>query len=355
MATITERVKGGYSWQVKIRRKLPSGELFKQSRTFETYAEAKRWADVVEGRISGDEFIDKSKERRTTLKVILTRYLDEVTPTKAGAKQEAYRLRQWMREEWASWPLISVETAQIVEWRNQRIAERKAPSTISNAMNLLSAVYKQAIEWGYKVGNPVQGIKRPKANAGREAFLDPREEKKLLAECKKGPPWLAWCFRIAIATAMRASEIRRLQWKHIHENEGYVHLPKTKNEEKRDVPLVLPGAVAIFKELRTTTTLPRRLDGYLFGDPSSTKKEGGFSKDMLSQAFADAATRAKVRIRFHDLRHVAITRLAPLHRDALDLSKTTGHKTLTVLARYYNEKTRDRVKRLRKTQEALTA
>jgi integrase len=348
MATIKQRGKGGCSWQVKIRRQLPNGEFFKRSRTFETYAEAKQWADVTEGRISGDEFIDKSKERRTTLKDLLTRYLDEVTETKEGKAQERYRIRQWMREEWALWPLVSVETAQIVEWRNCRVAEGKAPSTISNAMNLLSAVYKQAIEWGYKVGNPVQGVKRPKPNAGREAYLEPDQEKKVLAECEQGPPWLPWCVRIALATAMRASEIRRLQWVHIHEDEGYVHLPKTKNDQKRDVPLVLPGTVAIFKELRTTTALPRRVDGYLFGDPEKPKKEGGFSKDMLSQAFADASERAEIEITFHDLRHVATTRLALLHRDALDLAKTTGHKTLSVLARYYNEKTKDRVKRLRR-------
>jgi integrase len=352
MATIYKR--GDLSWQVKVRRKQPSGDAVRQTRTFERYDEAKRWADVIEGRISGHEYVDKSKERRTSLKEIIERYLKEVTPTKGGAKQEEYRLNQWMREEWASWSIVSVETTQIVQWRDRRIAEGKKPSTISNALNLLSAVFKQSLEWGYKVGNPVQGVKRPKPNAGREAYLDADEEERLFTACEQGPPWLSWCFRIALATAMRASEIRRLQWRHVHEEKGYVHLPETKNDEKRNVPLVLPQSVILFRELRSTTALPHREDGYVFGDPTKEKQDGGFTKDMLSQAFADAAAAAKIEVTFHDLRHVAITRLVPLHRDALDLSKTTGHKTLSILARYYNEKIEDRVERLQRIAAALT-
>jgi len=66
-----------------------------------------------------------------------------------------------------------------------------------------------------------------------------------------------------------------------------------------------------------------------FGDPEISKIDaGGFTKDALSQAFRDAARKAGLVITFHDLRHVATTRLAPLHDNVLDLAATTGHKTL---------------------------
>jgi integrase len=52
------------------------------------------------------------------------------------------------------------------------------------------------------------------------------------------------------------------------------------------------------------------------------------------------------KIRFHDLRHWGCTRLADYHVDALDLAKTTGHRTLQVLARYYNPSRSDRNKRI---------
>ncbi len=48
------------------------------------------------------------------------------------------------------------------------------------------------------------------------------------------------------------------------------------------------------------------------------------------------------KITFHDLRHIATTRLAPLHRDVLELAATTGHKTLTMLKRHYNPSPEER-------------
>jgi len=51
-----------------------------------------------------------------------------------------------------------------------RTAEGKAPTTISNAVNLLSAVYKTAIaKWGYRVANPAPAC-RARGNARRAAL-----------------------------------------------------------------------------------------------------------------------------------------------------------------------------------------
>jgi integrase len=86
----------------------------------------------------------------------------------------------------------------------------------------------------------------------------------------------------------------------------------------------------------------------VFGNPEiETSAKGGFTKEMLSLAFREAAARAGLSITFHDLRHVATTRLAPLHNDILELSATTGHKTLNVLKRYYNPDPKERAAALR--------
>jgi len=62
-----------------------------------------RWANVTEGRISGDEYTDRSKERRATLKEIVERYAREISPNKKGHASEVYRLRAWAAEEFAQW------------------------------------------------------------------------------------------------------------------------------------------------------------------------------------------------------------------------------------------------------------
>ena len=58
MASIQQR--GESQWRVQIRRLGPDGKSITKSRTFETYSAAKRWANVTEGRISGEEYSDRS-------------------------------------------------------------------------------------------------------------------------------------------------------------------------------------------------------------------------------------------------------------------------------------------------------
>jgi integrase len=285
MATIEKRGEG--QWRAKVRR---AGHK-PLSQTFETFDEAKKWADVIEGKISdGEENVGKEKERKARLRELLTRYRDEITPTKKGARQEGNRIDQWLAEPMADWVLTAVKSTDIAAWRDRRTAEGKAPSTISNSMNLLSSVFRVAIsEWGYQVTNPVTDLRRPKARPARWATLTDADEADLLDACRAGPPWLVWCVRLALATAMRAGEIRRLRWCHIHPT--HAHLPVTKNEETRDVPLTA-AALALIDEMRAA--LPQRSDGWVFGWPDEGDCDDGITKDMLSQAFRDAAAKAGI-------------------------------------------------------------
>jgi integrase len=350
MATIENRSKDRNQWRVKIRRKGPDGQPIRRSRTFDSYEDAKRWADIVEGRISGDEYADTKRERRTTLRHLLERYEREVSPKKKGHKQEVYRLRQWAAEPFAAWSLPALRSPTIGKWMDAQTEAGKAPSTVSNAVNLLSAVYSVAIsKWGYRVDNPCEGLPRPKARPARQARLAAEEEKKLLDACTSGPRWLVWVVQLQLLTAMRQSEIRRLRWEHIHDT--HIHLPETKNDTERDVPLTA-AALAVVSEMKKA--LSRRVDGYVFGDPNPpTARAGGFTKDMVSQAYRDAARKAGLKLSNHDLRHIAITRLADLHDNVLELSATTGHKTLGVLKRYYNPTPEDRAAKLREREAKL--
>ncbi|HEV2677175.1 MAG TPA: site-specific integrase [Aliidongia sp.] len=373
--------RGPASYQIKVRRQLPDGSVTNINKTFDTYEEAQKAIDVAVGKVSGDEHVDKRIERGTSFNDLLERYRDNETakrPDGHPKDNELSMIRKWQRVDWALWPLTSIESSMIAEWRDERVDEGQAPTTIGNPMNLLSKIFRVAkAEWGLKVENPVSGVARPEKPDPREVELRVREEEILLRECGKGPWQLLWCARIALLTGMRAGEIRRIQRKHIHLEEselgayGYVHLPRTKNGTKRDVPLVRPEAGELFREIIESPDIPARADGFLFGDPTKLGSEGGYTATMLTAAFADAVTRAaksdpgfKARhanpeaekdfdpedptnLTYHDLRHVALTRLAPYHRDALDLAKTSGHKTIAMLSIYFNEGKGERAKRLR--------
>lgn len=173
------------------------------------------------------------------------------------------------------------------------------------------------------------------------------EQLVLIEACERGPIWLPLVVKVALTTGMRQGEIRRMHWDHIHSD--WLHLPKTKNGEERDVPLT-KAAELVISEIRRT--FPRRLDGWVFGHPDMKSAEGGFTEWQVQQAFIDATKYAEAHLglkrrTFHDLRHVALTALADLHDDVIALQRTSGHKTLAVLARHLNEKPDKTAKKLR--------
>ena len=74
MATIEER--GPYQFRAKVRRGTVS-----RTRTFETRAEAERWAAILEGKVVGDEYRDDRAARQVTLVEAIDWYLDQIAPT----------------------------------------------------------------------------------------------------------------------------------------------------------------------------------------------------------------------------------------------------------------------------------
>ncbi|MDE7547146.1 site-specific integrase [Acetobacter fabarum] len=337
--------RGPAQYEVKIRRKGVA-----VSRTFDTFADALQFKATKVSKIDGDTFIDKTRERRTRLSTVIDLYMTEESPKKRGVKQEINRLLAWKKEDIASYPIISVEITDIVAWRDRRVSEGKAPSTIYNSLNLLSAVFKWARQHGYKVDNPCEGVARPKANEGRCVDLTDANEKRLLSACDDGPIWLIWVVQIAMHTAMRQGEIRALKWKDVHET--HIHIPRSKNGSARDVPLT-SAASACINAMRNI--LPRRLDGWVFGDPDADADDGGFTTWHVQYHYRTAIKRAGLagELTFHDLRHVGCTRLAPLHRDCFELAKTTGHKDPRMLMRYYNPSIVERVAQIRARERAL--
>ncbi|MFT8431830.1 hypothetical protein [Acetobacter orientalis] len=112
------------------------------SRTFDTFADALQFKATTVSKIDGDTFIDKTREKRTRLSTAIDLYMTEESPKKRGVKQEINRLLAWKKEDIASYPIISVEITDIVAWRDCRVSEGKALSTIYNSLNLLSPAFK---------------------------------------------------------------------------------------------------------------------------------------------------------------------------------------------------------------------
>jgi len=340
MATIRKR--GPYQWQVSIRRKgYPV-----QHKTFEMKADAEAWARSVENEMDRGLFISRAEAETTTLEDCLKRYLEEVTPRKKGARQEAMKARIILRHRIASLYMANVRGSDIAGYRDDRLAEGKAPSTVQKELALLSHMFNTARrEWGMEsVTNPVQLVSKPRINNQRDRRLRPDEEERLLAACSmqfnNSNVWLKPMIIMALETAMRKGELLDLRWKDIDFEKRQL---KCKNKDPKGETLVryVPvssRAVEVLKEL------PRSVNGRVFPTtenaiklafPRACKRackhvhEHGQGKKKKCQC------RGIEGLRFHDLRHEATSRLieSGLFTD-VQVASITGHKTLQMLKRY---------------------
>ncbi len=305
---------------------------------------AEQWAREIESKLHNGEAVIGTEARRTTLLDALDRYLREITPGKRGKRQETGRIQRLKKHPISKRTLAQITGTDVASYRDARLAgvayERfvtdrasglvpahqdddpraVGPDTVRLELAIISNLYKIAMtEWGMPgLVNPVKQVRKPKAGKWRDRRLHGDEEERLLGEAS---PILKQAIILAIETAMRRSELAGLKRSDIDAHRRVVRLVETKNGDSRLVPLS-PRALDAIR------ALPVRLDGYLFGWPATVK-------DDLTHDFGALCKALELPgLRFHDLRHEAISRLFERGWSIAEVAAVSGHKTWTQLRRY---------------------
>jgi integrase len=132
---------------------------------------------------------------------------------------------------------------------------------------------------------------------------------------------LAPVVRFAIATGMRMGEILSLEWRNVDMVQRVANLTDTKSSDARQVPLSSAAISAI-------SPLPWHIkDGRVFW----TWRRA----DSLENAWRRAVKAAGiVDLRFHDLRHEAVTCIFELGLNPMEVASISGHKMMQMLKRY---------------------
>lgn len=315
MASIRFRTQ---KWQCRIQRQgYPT-----LSKAFDTKEDAQRWARGIERSMDLGEY-EAADTTVTTLADLIDRYKKEVTPSKRGAYQEKYRLGVISADKIATLNIKSISPAEVAAFRDRRLAKVK-PITARHDLCTLSGVLEHArLEWSYPITNPVKGVRKPSMGQGRDRRLVGNEEERLLAElqhCRNS--WIKPLFQFSIETACRQSEALKLKWADVDLGKRIAVLRGTKNGDNRIIPLS-GNAVQLL------AALPRDLKGNVFPVPATT----------VRTAFEHACRRANIEgLRWHDLRHEAVSRLHERGLSTVEVASISGHKTLACLARYTHMK-----------------
>jgi integrase len=326
MATLRKRSNG--HWQARVRKANQS-----ITKTFINKVDAERWAKQIEVEIQKGSYTNLMLAERTTFAEIIERYIAEVLPTMRGGKADYIRLKALARRPIAKLNMVSLTPRKIAQHRDERLKEI-APATVIRELSYFSSIITYARkEWGININNPVSLVSKPKNPQGRSRILDATETNALFEALKptgRRSIWILPLVKLALETAMRRSELLGLRWEHIDLERRTIFLKLTKNGTSRTVPLSTHA-------IQILTDMPRNLDGRVFP----------VTHEVVSQAFNRARRQARVQdVRFHDLRHMAITRLAEKLPNLIELSAVSGHKSLTMLKRYYHPKASELAKKL---------
>lgn len=341
MATISKTPEG--TWRALVRKKgWPC-----TSKNFRTKRDAQDWARRIEDEMVRGAYIQRSASEQTTLSEALDRYLKEFTPQKKFTTQVNEKKRaEQLRSVLGSYSIAAISPTLVANYRDSRLEAGRSTSTVRLELALLGHLFTVAIkEWRLGlVMNSVSMIRRPSPAQGRNRRLAEGEEARLLAECDAhSNPMLGWVVRIALYTGMRRGEILTLTRDQVDLSRRIVRLTNTKNGSARTVPLS-KSAFLVFEQAFNHPVQPKDTDLIFFGEPG---KDGIRRAYTLNKVWETALKRAKITgLRFHDLRHEAVSRLVEKGLSDQEVSAVSGHKSMQMLKRYTHLRAEDLVKKL---------
>jgi integrase len=276
--------------------------------------------------------------------------LAQLAPRTVATERE--RLKP-MRKFFALLPLTRVSSDSVRDYVSHRKAQGAANRTVNMELGILRRILKRAKRW-HLLAEDVKPLPE-RHNVGRA--LQHSEKLELLKVAASRPEWqlARLAATLALNTTMRAGEIRGLQWRDVDFMERTLTIRRSKTEAGERVLPLNGDAWAAILELRDRAKLLFASEPnptwYLFphgegqgpdaqpksrpGPVVSVKPDPTRPMSTWRTAWRKLAKQAGLPgLRFHDLRHHAITELAESSASDQTIMAIAGHVSQKMLAHY---------------------
>jgi len=276
----------------------------------------KRKLQIAEGR-----FLDIKRNEKIKFEDFADEYVEVYLKpnNRSWLRAEAHnikRLKAFFRGKY----LHEITPLMVEKFKIERAKEVK-PATVNRALTCLKSMFSRAITWGkFKGENPVKKVKSFIENNARLRYLEKEEITKLLKNCRRH---LKPIVLLALNTGMRRGEILNLKWQDIDFRRGIIYLLRTKNNERREIPMNETVKTALIK-VRKHPDSP-----YVF-----CGKDGKPFYDVRTSFFTALKKSGIINFRFHDLRHTFASHLVMGGVDLNTVRELMGHKSLNMTLRY---------------------
>jgi integrase len=358
--------KRGKTWHTDFT---VNGERFRQSLETTDWREAQSKEKELIGQASAGKLAPTSQQfSKLTFTQALERYLeDRAAHVQPRSKRSESDHAKPIREYFASLPVARIDADSILAYIRHRKAKGLSNTTVNMEIGILRRILKRAKRWHF-VADEIPHLPE-RRDIGRA--LQPEEKLHLLRLANSKPEWeTAYLASVlALNTTMRGCEIKQLRWRDIDLMDRSLVIRRSKTlAGERVIPLNTHAYNAIMRlrersqklfgaELQPDWHVFPSAEGYSKPDPA--KPMSGwrsawrtFTRTVKCPACGEPQNPSKIcsngecgadiekvkssiaGLRFHDLRHHAITELAESQASDRTIMSIAGHVSQRMLAHY---------------------
>ena len=355
--------KRGKTWHTHF---FVDGQRFRQSLETSDWREAQsKEKDLIADAKAGKLSPTKQEFARLTFREATEQFLQDRSPHLAPLSIRTERERaKVVNRTFGEMRVSQLSADAVLAFVRGRKATGIANATVNRELDIIRGVLKKAKRW-HLFADEIRPLP-VRQSIGRALGYD--EKLRLLKVAASRPEWqnAAWAASLALNTTMRGCEIKQLRWRDIDLMEKTLAVRKSKTEAgERVIPLNADAWNAILSLYRRAQGLGEvRPEHYVFPAceashfdatrpqaswrtawrnltraiqcPACGKLQGPSETCTKSECKADIS---KIKsplagLRFHDLRHHAITELAESQASDSTVMAIAGHVSPKMLQHY---------------------
>jgi integrase len=358
-----------------------SGRQYQRSTRTDDKKIAQRIYDSVKGKVALNQWIPEERQQEEreerTFRDLAQSYLDWCKGRQRSYEVKKYIINLLLRT-YEHYMLDDFDNQVMEQLQTDYINAGHKVAYINKITAVIKHMFSKAYDWEMITEDALRKIRKAKPLTGevkRLRFLSREEMHALIDVCE---PYLKPIVITALNTGMRKSEILNLRWANVDLRHGFILLEKTKNGERREIP-INDTLRAVFQ------TITRRLDiPHVFYNPATGKP---YTKD-LKRSFQTALKKAEIKrctkcdfqkvsdknqsaevcprcgsevaifkgisdFHFHDLRHTFASHLVMVGVDLATVKELLGHKDIKMTLRYAHLAPAHKVEAVQKYEQFL--
>jgi integrase len=275
------------------------------------------------------------REKAQTFPVAAKRWLESRKAHVAPKTVALYELAvEHLKKHFGELLLSDISAADIASYQGKRTGQGAAGRTVNLEVAVLRAILRKSKLWG-AISDDVEMLKE-RRDVGRA--LSPEQEAALLkaaSEPRYSDSALYPIVMLALNTAMRSQEIKTLRWSQV----DLLHRSLIVGKSKTDAGSgrIIPLNQAAVNVLAHWASRKPEASPEHFVFPACENHKADATRPITSfrTAWRSATRKAGLPgLRFHDLRHTAITKLAESQASEQTIMAITGHVSRRMLEHY---------------------